>query len=453
MVQVIGLMSGTSVDGIDAVVVEIQDHGPGPIDLAPDRPLTPNDPPQPLSVTLLQGITYPYPPDLRQQILEVCGGMPLSPERWAELDDAIGHTFAAAALEVQDIARHSRGGGKADAIAPTLIGSHGQTVFHRPPQPDRLGYSLQLGRGAIIAQRTGLPTVNDFRSADIAAGGQGAPLVPPIDACLLGHGQEWRCIQNLGGIGNVTILPPRSSLPPTPAPIDPHWHHPPAYTPLPPHLQQPQIRGWDTGPGNSLLDWAVVHLSGGSQTYDRDGAWAAQGQIHSDLVSEWLDQDFFRQAPPKSTGREQFGAAYGEQCWQRALALGLSPADFLATLTELTARSIAESYRAWLPHPPDRVLLCGGGSHNHFLQQRLQHHLQAPLPAHHPPIPVESTSAWGIDADFKEALIFAVLAHWHHQGIPGNLPAVTGAQQPVILGTLHHPPRKINEPTTQPTPP
>ncbi|MEB3274341.1 MAG: anhydro-N-acetylmuramic acid kinase [Prochlorothrix sp.] len=401
MVQAIGLMSGTSVDGIDAVVVEIQDHPSLASPSAPDRsPVFPR-----LSVTLLQGITYPYPPDLRQRIFDLCAGTALTPAQWTDLDDAIGHAFANAALQVQDIARQTRGSGKADAIDPVLIGSHGQTVFHRPPQGDCLGYSLQLGRGSIIAQRTGLPTVTDFRSADIAAGGQGAPLVPPIDACLLSHDQEWRCIQNLGGIGNVTVLPPRSIAGPD------------------------QVRGWDTGPGNSLLDWAVVHLSDGHQTYDRDGAWAAQGQIDDALVNQWLQQDFFQQPPPKSTGRERFGAAYGEACWHQAQALGLAPADFLATLTELTARSIVHHYEAWLPQTPDRVLLCGGGSHNHFLQQRLQHHLGS--------VPVESTTVWGVDADFKEALIFAVLAHWHRQGIPGNLPAVTGARQAVVLGRYH----------------
>jgi len=360
----------------------------------------------------VQGLTYPYDPSLRQRILDLCDGASLSPEQWAALDDAIGETFGAAAIAVQDAARAEPGHGL-EAIAPSLIGSHGQTVFHRPPSPPHLGYSLQLGRGAIIAHRTGLATVTNFRAADLAQGGQGAPLVPPVDACLLGHPTEWRCVQNLGGIGNVTVLPPQSLEAQGP-------------------LGLSTIRGWDTGPANSLLDWAAHHLSGGEKTYDAGGAWAAQGHIDAELVQQWLSHDFFQQPPPKSTGRELFGDTYSQACWQQAQGRGLGAADFLATLTEFTALSIVHSYRTWLPQLPDRVLLCGGGSHNHFLRQRLQHHL--------PQIPLETTTAWGLDADFKEAMLFAVLAHWHHQGMAGNLPSVTGARQPVILGDWHSAP-------------
>ncbi|MFM7426171.1 MAG: anhydro-N-acetylmuramic acid kinase, partial [Elainella sp.] len=284
-VQVIGLISGTSVDGIDAALVKVA----GSTD--------------DLSVELVQSETYPYPEALRTQILRVCAGEPLTMADLAFLDDAVALAFAEAALQVQ--AGHPR----AD-----LIGSHGQTVFHRPPEAAphlELGYSLQLGRGAVIAQRTGITTVSNFRAADLAAQGQGAPLVPPVDACLLRHDSQTRCIQNIGGIGNVTYLPARTS-------------------------SASGFLAWDTGPGNALLDLAVERLSNGRLQFDQDGAWAAQGTPCEALVQQWLQQPFFQLPPPKSTGRELFSPAYLDSCLQDAAAYSLSDADLLATLTELT---------------------------------------------------------------------------------------------------------------------
>ncbi|MCU0523872.1 MAG: anhydro-N-acetylmuramic acid kinase [Elainella sp. Prado103] len=372
--RVIGLISGTSVDGIDAALVELSGSQAD------------------LQVNLLQGETYPYPAALRSQILDVCAGEPLSMSALAELDDAIAEVFAAAALNLQ--AKH----------APVdLIGSHGQTAYHRPPQGATLGYSLQLGRGALIAHRTGITTISNFRAADLAVGGQGAPLVPPVDACLLRHDQLDRCLQNLGGIGNVTYLPAQSRGEP--------------------------ICGWDTGPGNALIDLAVSQFTSGAQTFDRNGAWAAQGMPCTALVNRWMEHPFFQQAPPKSTGRELFGVDYLHQCLQDASAYPLSQADILASLTELTAASIVESYRRFLPRLPAQVALCGGGSHNTYLQQRLQANLESTQ--------VCSTDDLGLNADFKEAIAFAVLAYWRYQGLPGNLPEVTGANCPVLLGEIH----------------
>ncbi len=372
-------MSGTSVDGIDAALVEINGSG---LDL---------------TVTLLAGATYDYPPDLRRKILGVCTGDRLSMAELADLDDRIALEFAQAADQIQT-----------GCPAAALIGSHGQTVFHRPPQAQALGYSLQLGRGESIAQRTKTVTVSNFRQADITAAGQGAPLVPKVDACLLSHAQEHRCVQNLGGIGNVTYLPPRSQA---------DW--------------QTQIRGWDTGPGNVLLDLAVQKLTNGQKTYDQGGAWAAQGEPHPGLVRQWLQADFFRQPPPKSTGRELFGPSYLEQCRQDAEAQRLSDADFLATLTELTVCSISETYRDFLPRLPDTVLLCGGGSHNQYLKARLQQQLGTQTQ-------VTSTDAVGLSSDYKEAIAFAVLAYWRwHDNFPGNLPQVTGAKRACLLGEIH----------------
>jgi anhydro-N-acetylmuramic acid kinase len=430
MLRVIGLMSGTSVDGIDAALVEIS----GSTD--------------DLQVRLVAGVTYSYPATLRSKILAVCSGEVLSIPELADLDDAIAQAFAQAALHLQ-----------AKYPPADLIGSHGQTVFHRPPapriksappsedtigvppsaprQPIQLGYSLQLGRGDLIAHLTGITTVSNFRAADIALGGQGAPLVPPIDACLLSHPLYSRCVQNIGGIGNVTYLPARSVGQPSPpvkglsqtAPIETKTQG--TLTVAAPSAT---IIGWDTGPGNMLLDLAVQHFSNGRQSYDQNGAWAATGVPCSALLQQWLAHPFFHAIPPKSTGRELFGSDYWQQCLAGATQLALSPADVLATLTELTAVSIAHSYRTFLPQMPDQVLLCGGGSQNQYLKQRLQINLD--------PIPVLTTDEVGLNADFKEAIAFAVLAYWRRLGIPGNLPEVTGASQTTLLGEIY--PASVN---------
>jgi len=392
MTYVIGLISGTSVDGIDAALVNIAG--------------TDWD----LKVELITGETYPYPADLREQILAVCGGAAISMAQLAELDDAIAFEFAQAAQNIQ-----------MSHTPAQLIGSHGQTIYHRPPKEQgsrgeseshtlsnntQLGYSLQLGRGAVISQLTGIPTVSNFRAADIVAGGQGAPLVPKVDAFLLSDSKESRCIQNIGGIGNVAYLPARRH---------PSWTQ--------------EIRGWDTGPGNTLLDLAVQHLTNGTKTYDADGNWAATGTPCSKLVEQWLSQDFFQQQPPKSTGRELFGSQYLHQCLADAESHQLSSADLLATLTELTVASIVKEYSTFLPHLPERVLLCGGGSRNLYLKRRLQTYLE--------PVPVLTTDEVGLSADFKEAIAFAVLAYWRNLGIPGNLPQVTGARIEVLLGDIY----------------
>jgi anhydro-N-acetylmuramic acid kinase len=381
-------MSGTSVDGIDAALVEIQGEE------------------DELTLNLIEGETFAYPPELREAILAVCGGARLSIAEVAALDDAIAAQFALAANTLKQ--RSDR--------AVELIGSHGQTVFHRPPHQVKetgevaLGYSVQLGRGEVIAQLTGIPTVSNFRAADIAAGGQGAPLVPKVDAYLLTHPTQTRCVQNIGGMANVTYLPARKQ-----------------------EAWESQICGWDTGPGNVLLDLAIQQLTNGQQTFDRDGNWAAQGTPCQALVSQWLAQAFFVQPPPKSTGRELFGKAYLEQCWQQARAYDLSKADWLATLTELTVRSIVDNYVQFLPQMPDEVLLCGGGSRNRYLRQRLQDCLGSRSR-------LLTTDERGISADFKEAIAFAVLAYWRFSGsVTGNLPQVTGAKQPVLLGDIHLP--------------
>ncbi|MTJ52257.1 anhydro-N-acetylmuramic acid kinase [Anabaena sp. UHCC 0253] len=375
--RVIGLMSGTSVDGIDTALVEIS-----------GRDLD-------LKVELLAGETYPYPPQIREKILDLGAGSAVSMLELAAIDDAIAHAFAEAAQNIQ-----------AGYKAATLIGSHGQTVYHRPPQiGEELGYSCQLGRGDLIAHLTNITTISNFRGADIAVSGHGAPLVPKVDAYLLSHPHEDRCVQNIGGIGNVTYLPARGD----------NWLS--------------QIRGWDTGPGNSLLDLAVEHFTNGAKTYDENGDWAASGTPCNPLVEQWLSQEYFHLPPPKSTGRELFGINYLHHCLQDAQAYELNPADFLATITELTAASIVHSYDTFLTRRPHKVILCGGGSRNIYLKNRLELLLGK--------IPIVTTDEFGLSAAFKEAIAFAVLAYWRNMGITGNLPAVTGASHDVLLGEIH----------------
>ena len=371
--KIIGLISGTSVDGIDAALVDVTGHGYN------------------IRVQLLTAHTAEYPEELRDRILAVCGGSPLSMADIAQMDDEIAIAFAEVAKQL----------GKAD-----LIASHGQTVYHRPPTVNHIGYSWQLGRGELIAAQTQTPTISNFRDADIAAGGHGAPLVPPVDASLLSHSERYRCVQNIGGIGNLTYLPP--------------WDK----TGIPPEA----IVGWDTGPGNALIDWAVYEFSDGQLTYDHNGSWAAKGTPCQPLINQWRNQPYFQQPPPKSTGRELFSNHYGQRCWQEAQVLGLNQADFLATLTAFTAATIVDSYQQ-LPHQPDEVLLCGGGGKNEYLRSQLQVRL--------PETTLISTDEVGLNSSFKEAIAFAILGYWRWHRHPGNLVTVTGASQPCLLGHIN----------------
>lgn len=388
MTRVIGLMSGTSVDGIDAALVDINGE-----DLD-------------INLEFIAGKTYPYPSELREKILAVCCGASISMAEFAQLDNAIAFAFAQAAKSIQK-----------NYHVASLIGSHGQTVYHQPPQIQELkaeklstGYSLQLGNGALIANLTGLKTINNFRAADIASGGHGAPLVPRPDAALLSHPDMSSCIQNIGGIGNVTYIPARGN----------NWLD--------------KICGWDTGPGNSLLDLAVEHLTSGEKKYDDGGKWAASGHPCHKLVEMWLKQEYFQLSPPKSTGRELFGTEYVHKCFQDAQEYELNSADFLATLTELTAASIVHSYRSFLPQMPERIVLCGGGTRNTYLKNRLQVLCDS--------IPVITTDEVGLNSDFKEAIAFAILAYWRYSETPGNLTAATGASKEVLLGEIHLPQRQ-----------
>ena len=375
---VIGLISGTSIDGIDAALVEICDRGGD------------------LSANLITGFTYAYADDLRAEIFAVCAGEPRSLQQLCELDDRIAESFARAAIAINE-----KGAEQAE-----LIGSHGQTVFHRPPivaQDGKtgLGYSVQLGRGAVIAELTGLKTVSDFRVADIEAFGQAAPLVPMADILLLSHPSKCRVCQNIGGISNLTYLPPNAIA------------------------HQDQVFGFDNGAGNVLLDMATQKLFG--YGFDRNGDLARQGVANLELVNQWLNQEFFRTPPPKSTGRELFSPEYLEV--RLGECEGLNNYDILATLTEFTAQAIAQSYRQFLPILPDEVLVGGGGGRNGYLMERLQDLLK--------PAIVKRSDDFGMNGDFKEAIAFALLAYLRIKERVGNLPSVTGAKRSVLLGKIY----------------
>jgi anhydro-N-acetylmuramic acid kinase len=379
---VVGLMSGTSADGIDAALVRL--------DGIPPR----------LDWNLISYINLPHSPQLRAEIFACFRPESSSVERICRLNFVLGEAFAKAALDVIAAAGLS-------AADVDLIGSHGQTLWHIPPGSEDLASTLQIGEAAVIAERTGIPVVNNFRTRDMAAGGQGAPLVPFVDWLLLSHPAYTRAAQNIGGIGNVTYLPPQA--------------HQSA-------SDQTGVFAFDTGPGNMLMDDAARRATDGALAYDKDGALAARGKIDQQLLATLLLNRYFLAQPPKTTGRERFGVQLGETIWQDAIVRGLSAPDILATLTAFTAESIARAYRDFLPVFPDEVILSGGGAYNPTLKAMLAERLS--------PARLLASDEIGIPADAKEALAFAVLAYetWHHR--PGNLPAATGATRPVILGTI-----------------
>ncbi len=388
---VVGLMSGTSADGVDAAVVRLSGAPPY------------------LEWELLRHAHRPHSLELRTAIFAAFRPETGSVDHLCRLNFELGEAFAAAALAAISAA----------GLTPAevdLIGSHGQTVWHIPPGGGEPPSTLQLGEAAVIAERTGLPVVSNFRPRDMAAGGQGAPLVPFVDWLLLSHPTKIRAAQNIGGIGNVTYLPAlesRSSASGAKAEL----------------LQStPGVFAFDTGPGNMLIDEAARHATSGAQDYDRDGEIAAQGQTNTNLLEKLLTDPYFSAPPPKSTGRERFGVQLGAKIWARAVSDGLSAPDILATLTSFTAESIVRAYRSFLPVFPAEIILSGGGAYNLTLKRMLAERLS--------PARLLISDDLGIPSSAKEALAFAVLAYetWHHR--PGNLPAATGARHPVVLGNI-----------------
>ncbi len=376
-VRVAGLMSGTSADGVDAAVVDI-DRG---------------------KVRLLAFEMFPYPATLRRQILKLCQPESARLNEICHYNVVLGEVFADAVVKLcskKDISLNSI----------DLIGSHGQTIYHNP-RGKRYGRvtirsTLQIGEPSVIAQRTGITTIADFRPRDMAAGGEGAPLVPYADYILYGHKRLNRAVQNIGGIANVTFLPSG--------------------------CEQDDIIAFDTGPGNMVIDGIVRLLSEGKRHYDRGGKMAARGTVDKTLLNEMLRHPFLRRRPPKSTGREEFGMFFAEQIFRRGIKKGLAHADIVATVTVFTARTIAQAYRKFLPVIPDEMILCGGGAHNRTLVEMLHSEL--------PEVKMLSTDDFGMSVDAKEAVSFAILAWATIKGLTNNVPGATGAEQPVVLGKI-----------------
>ncbi|HHJ18171.1 MAG TPA: anhydro-N-acetylmuramic acid kinase [Gammaproteobacteria bacterium] len=360
-------MSGTSVDGIDAALVDLSGTQP----------------------QLTCAHTYPWSADLRERILTVLTNPDtVSLQELGGLDAQLGEAFANAALELIAEAELQPG-------QVTAIGNHGQTLFHAPDATP--AFSLQAGDANRIAELTGITTVADFRRRDIAAGGQGAPLVPAFHRALFHDPDIPRAVLNIGGMANLTLLPTDADA----------------------------VTGFDTGPGNVLLDaWHHKHRQG---DYDSNGDWARSGELNPPLLEQLLAHPYFSQPPPKSTGRELFCLRWLEQQLQTGHQ-HLPAADIQRTLLELTARSISLSLQQ-ATYDIKQLLVCGGGVHNGFLMQRLQSLL--------PDCDVESTETYGLHPDWVEAVAFAWLAKQTLAGKPGNLPAVTGASRAVVLGAIY----------------
>jgi anhydro-N-acetylmuramic acid kinase len=377
---VVGLMSGTSADGIDAVVAEMTGNG------------------RKLRARVLAHTHKPFPSDLRRHILRVC--LQGTVAEICELNFVLGEHFAGAALAA--IRRAKR---KPAEIA--AIGSHGQTIHHLPNA--KTPSTLQIAEPAVIAERTGITTVADFRVRDLAAGGQGAPLVPYTDWALFTDNTRPRIIQNIGGIGNLTFLPP--------------------------HAELADVMAFDTGPGNMVIDGLVAALTRGRDAFDRDGRWAAHGRVSERLLAQMMEHPFLRRRPPKTTGREEFGEPFIRKVLASTRRLRLRPVDVVATATAFTAASIAEAYRRFV-FPRLRVdelgrlqiVLGGGGAKNPTLRGMLARQIGfGELLTH---------EDFGIANPAKEALAFAILAHETLRGRPGNVPSATGARRAAVLGKI-----------------
>ena len=407
---VIGLMSGTSVDGIDAAVVEITGNG------------------LETEVDLIAFETFPFPSGVPQRILALCQPDTGRVDDICEMNFYIGHLFAEA---VKHILKKS--GIHSNDI--DLIGSHGQTIHHLPGdlntisktrslersgkrvygnghEPSNLTHrtarkikkpsTLQIGEPAVIAHETGIPTIADFRVADMAAGGQGAPLVSYIDYLLFCDSIKTIGLLNIGGIANLTVLPANGTF--------------------------DSVCAADTGPGNMCIDAVITEITQGMERYDKAGQRAAQGTPHQLIIDDWLKHPFFDQSPPKTTGREMFGQTYAMECLAACREHELSDNDCLATLTELTVQTIADYIERFITgqSPIDVLYVSGGGVHNQTIMRRLGEQL--------PNTVVEPVDDSGISADAKEAMAFAILANETLHGNAGNLPSATGASVRKVLG-------------------
>ena len=376
-IRIAGLMSGTSVDGVDVAIVDIRRR----------------------KVDLLAFGVFPYSDALRREILGLCNPESARLEGICHYNFVLGEMFADSVVK---LCRKSR----IALNSIDLVGSHGQTIYHNPRgkrySKKTIRSTLQIGEPSVIAQRLGITTVADFRPRDMAAGGEGAPLVPYADYILFRHKKLSRAVQNIGGIANMTFLPRDC------------W--------------QDEVVAFDTGPGNMVIDSIVRLISGNKRRFDSAGKIAAKGKINERLLNEMLRHPFLKRRPPKTTGREEFGQSFSSDIFEKASTKGIADNDIVATVTAFTAKSIAEAYRKFLPELPDQIILCGGGSRNKTLIEMLQGEL--------PEAKFLTTDDFGINVDAKEAVSFAILALATIKGLTNNVPGVTGADQPVIMGKI-----------------
>jgi anhydro-N-acetylmuramic acid kinase len=379
-----GIISGTSRDGIDVALIEISGRFPKN------------------GIRLIHAETTPYRPYLKRLLMKE--PQEHSSEGIMALDFLLGEVFGRAALKAVD--RAGLGPKEID-----VIGSHGQTILHRPRGVmvgrTRVKSTLQLGCGAVIAQRTGIATVSGFRAADIAVGGEGAPLVPVFDYAVLHSRSRSRVALNVGGIANVTAIPRDAGL--------------------------TDVIGFDTGPGNSMIDTAARVVSGGKMGFDRDGMLASRGEAAAGWVRAILAHPYFRKRPPKSTGWEEFGWEFTRGIVDRMDAVGFSRSDILRTVTEAVSRSVVDAIKRFVVPAMgvDEIVVTGGGSRNPVLMDCLRGGLS--------PAPVETGQAFGLDCDAKEACAFAYLAYLAIKGIPANIVSQASGLKPAILGSINFP--------------
>ena len=389
--RVVGMMSGTSVDGVDAALIELSREGGAP------------------RVKLLAFENIPYPQGVRERVFELFRPETSTVDRIGYMNFLLGELYARAALSV--IAKAGLTSADVD-----LIGSHGQTIWHEPEARETDGmpirYTVQIGEGAVIAARTGIPTVSDFRVADMAVGGQGAPLVPFSEYLLYRREDESILLQNIGGIGNMTVLPAGA----TPE----------------------QVFAFDTGPGNMIIDAVAAAISGGRLKCDVNGGIAARGKVDEELLARLQKDEYYARRPPKTTGRERFGTQYAQRILDDRARRPISDEDLLATVTYLTAWSIFDACERFaLPVcKPAELIVGGGGSYNKTLLKDLSGLFGTRG------IAVRTQEDLGFNSDAKEAVAFALMADCFVRGEANVLPSVTGASAASVMGKLSLPPRR-----------
>jgi len=381
--NVIGLMSGTSFDGIDACLVKITGNGLS------------------TEIEIIEFETYPYKEEIRELIFDASKEQTGRVDKICQLNFTLGKLFADTAGQIAEKS-------SIPISDIDIIGSHGQTIYHisslKEKADKKVRSTLQIAEPSIIAQETGVTTVADFRTRDIAAGGEGAPLVPYADFILFGKDGIGRAVQNIGGIANVTFLPAGCSI--------------------------NEIIAFDNGPGNMIIDRFAEIITEGKLKYDKDGELASKGKLNQDLLERLCSHPYLSIPPPKSTGREDFGIQFSDNLYEELKRDNVDFLDTITTVTVFTAKSISDSYRKYIQpsYKLSEVVMSGGGVYNPILFQFLKEYLEN--------INIRKVEEFGIPSDAKEALAFAILANETICGNPGNVPSATGARERVVLGKI-----------------